>query len=156
MVIGIRVSSTIGHSSVELTIDTYSHVTDNMRYAAADKIDTTIGRNKGKQGSTKRTEESEERPEKFEAYKGKKRKPGTGYVKQVSANSWQGRYTPTIDGKRVSINIYAPTEEECERKLAEKIAEIKEVPIEEVAKQTYKNAFIILSYQHKTKCQQEN
>lgn len=119
-------SSTIGHSSVELTIDTYSHVTDNMRYAAADKIDTTIGRNKGKQGSIKRTEESEDRPEKFEAYKGKKRKPGTGYVKQVSANSWQGRYTPTIDGKRVSINIYAPTEEECERKLAEKIAEIKE------------------------------
>ena len=119
-------SSTIGHSSVELTIDTYSHVTDNMRYAAADKIDTTIGRNKGKQGSTKRTEESEERPEKFEAYKGKKRKPGTGYVKQISANSWQGRYTPTIDGKRVSKNIYAPTEEECERKLAEMIAEIKE------------------------------
>ncbi len=119
-------SSTIGHSSVELTIDTYSHVTDNMRYAAADKIDTTIGRNKGKQGSIKRTEESEDRPEKFEAYKGKKRKPGTGYVKQVSANSWQGRYTPTIDGKRVSMNIYAPTEEECERKLAEMIAEIKE------------------------------
>ena len=97
-----------------------------MRYAAADKIDTTIGRNEGKQGSIKRTEESEVRPEKFEAYKGKKRKPGTGYVKQVSANSWQGRYTPTIDGKRVSMNIYAPTEEECERKLAEMIAEIKE------------------------------
>ena len=108
-------SSTIGHSSVELTIDTYSHVTDNMRYAAADKIDTTIGRNKGKKASTKKKIESAEPTEKFEAYKGKKRKPGTGYVKQISANCWQGRYTPTIDGKRISKNVYAPTEEECEK-----------------------------------------
>ena len=119
-------SSTIGHSSVELTIDTYSHVTDNMRYAAADKIDTTIGRNKGKKVSAKKKVESTESTEKFEAYKGKKRKPGTGYVKQISANCWQGRYTPTIDGKRVSKNVYAPTEEECEKKLAELINEMKE------------------------------
>ena len=119
-------SSTIGHSSVELTIDTYSHVTDNMRYAAADKIDNTIGRNKGKQSSIKRAMEGSETTEKFEAYKGKKRKPGTGYVKQLSANCWQGRYTPTIDGKRISKNVYASTEEECEKKLAELINEIKE------------------------------
>lgn len=118
-------SSIIGHSSIELTLDTYSHVTDNMRYAAADKIDNTIGRNKGKQTSVKRNEETESREE-FEAYKGKKRKPGTGYVKQLSANCWQGRYTPTIDGKRVSKNVYAATEEECEEKLAQLIIEIKE------------------------------
>ena len=77
------------------TLDTYSHVTDNMRYDAADKIDTTIGRNKGKESSSKKKPESVESTEKFEAYKGKKRKPGTGYVKHISANCWQGRYTPT-------------------------------------------------------------
>ena len=119
-------SSTMGHSSVELTLDTYSHVTDNMRVEAAEKIDKTIGRNKGKASTSKKNVESEKEPEKFEAYKGKKRKPGTGYVKQITANCWQGRYTPTIDGKRVSKNVYAPTEEECEKKLAEMIAEIKE------------------------------
>ena len=97
-----------------------------MRYAAADKIDNTIGRNKGKQSSIKRAMEGSETTEKFEAYKGKKRKPGTGYVKQLSANCWQGRYTPTIDGKRISKNVYASTEEECEKKLAELINEIKE------------------------------
>ena len=70
--------------------------------------------------------EGSETTEKFEAYKGKKRKPGTGYVKQLSANCWQGRYTPTIDGKRIAKNVYASTEEECEKKLAELISEIKE------------------------------
>ena len=61
----------------------------------------------------------------FEPYKGKKRKPGTGYVKQLSANCWQGRYTPTVNGKRIARNIYADSEEECEVKLAELIMEMK-------------------------------
>lgn len=118
-------SATIGHASVDVTTDTYSHVTDTMMAKAAAKIDFAIGRNKGKQTNRgARTENATS--EKFEAYKGKKRKPGTGYVKQISENCWQGRYTPTIDGKRVARNIYAPTEEECEAKLAEMIREIKE------------------------------
>ena len=118
-------SATIGHASVDVTTDTYSHVTDTMMAKAAAKIDFAIGRNKGKQMSRgARTENATS--EKFEAYKGKKRKPGTGYVKQISENCWQGRYTPTINGKRVARNIYAPTEEECEAKLAEMIREIKE------------------------------
>jgi hypothetical protein len=37
-------------------------------------------------------------------------KPGTGYIKQLSPNYWQGRCTPTVDGKRTAYNIYAPTE----------------------------------------------
>ena len=61
----------------------------------------------------------------FEPHKGKKRKPGTGYVKQLSPNCWQGRYTPTVDGKRIARNVYAPIEEECEVKLAELIKEMK-------------------------------
>ncbi len=56
----------------------------------------------------------------------KYRKAGTGYVSQISPNCWQGRYTPTINGKRISKNIYAPTKEECEKKLSEMIMSMKE------------------------------
>ena len=55
----------------------------------------------------------------------KHRKAGTGYVSQLSPNCWQGRYTPTINGKRISKNVYASTEEECEKKLAELIKSVK-------------------------------
>ena len=113
-------SSTLGHSSVDITLDTYSHSNKKMKENAASAIDMSFGRNKGKALLPRRRTEQAE-PEKFEAYKGKKRKPGTGYVKQIGPNCWQGRYTPTIDGKRVSRNVYAPTEEECEKKLKELI-----------------------------------
>ena len=118
-------SATLGHSSVDITLDTYSHSNKKMKESAASAIDTSFGRNKGKTILPRRRTEQAE-PEKFEAYKGKKRKPGTGYVKQIGPNCWQGRYTPTIDGKRVSRNVYAPTEEECEKKLKELIINIKE------------------------------
>jgi integrase len=55
----------------------------------------------------------------------KYRKSGTGYVSQLSPNCWQGRYTPTVNGKRISRNVYASTEEECEKKLAEIIKSVK-------------------------------
>ena len=67
---------------------------------------------------------SEEVPA-FVPAEGKYRKRGTGYVKQLSVNCWQGRYTPRVDGKRVSYNVYGKTEEECEAKLVEKIKEVK-------------------------------
>ena len=47
------------------------------------------------------------------------------YVKQPSANCWQGRYSPRVDCKRVSYNVYGVTKEECEAKLAEKIKEVR-------------------------------
>ena len=56
----------------------------------------------------------------------KYRKAGTGYVSQISPNCWQGRYTPTINGKRISKNVYAATKEECEKKLSEMIMSMKE------------------------------
>ena len=56
----------------------------------------------------------------------KYRKAGTGYISQISTNCWQGRYTPTINGKRVSKNVYAATKEECEKKLTEMIKSVKE------------------------------
>ena len=50
---------------------------------------------------------------------------GTDSVHQVSKNVWEGRYTPTVNGKRIARNIYADSEEACEKKLEELIKEMK-------------------------------
>lgn len=110
-----------------------------MKREAVRTIDKTIGATLGADtseynapcaagnGNAEEPADGAEQPKAtvFEPYKGKKRKPGTGYVKQLSANCWQGRYTPTVNGKRIARNVYAPTEEECEVKLAELIMEMK-------------------------------
>ena len=44
---------------------------------------------------------------------------------QINDHLWEGRYSPKVDGKRIARNVYAPTEEECEQKLAELIKEMK-------------------------------
>ena len=124
-------AATIGHTSVETTLNVYSHATEDMQRAAARKLDRTIGAVTGTRAlcATNDDEAADTRPKplraKFEPYKGKKRKPGTGYVKQISANCWQGRYTPTVDGKRISRNVYSDSAEKCEEKLAELIREMK-------------------------------
>ena len=61
----------------------------------------------------------------FKPYQPKYRKRGTGSVHQVSKNVWEGRYTPTVNGKRIARNIYADSEEECEVKLEALIKEMK-------------------------------
>ena len=53
----------------------------------------------------------------------KRRKPGSG--NQIGDHLWEGRYSPKVNGKRIARNVYASTEEECERKLAELIGEMK-------------------------------
>jgi hypothetical protein len=63
--------------------------------------------------------------QKFEPVKGKYRKPGTGCVSKINDNLWEGRYTPTVNGKRMARNVYAHTEEEREEKLAQMIREMK-------------------------------
>lgn len=132
-------ASTIGHESVETTLNVYAHSSEQMKRDAAKKIDESIGTVLGADvsdsnascgdgnGTAEEPVDGADRPKAtvFEPYKGKKRKPGTGYVKQLSANCWQGRYTPTVNGKRIARNVYAPTEEECEVKLAELIKEMK-------------------------------
>ncbi len=50
--------------------------------------------------------------EEFEPYKGKIRKPGTGCISKISDHLYEGRFMPTINGKRVSKNICAKTREE--------------------------------------------
>ena len=61
----------------------------------------------------------------FKPYQPKYRKRGTGSVHQVSKNVWEGRYTPTVNAKRIARNIYADSEEECEVKLEALIKEMK-------------------------------
>lgn len=61
----------------------------------------------------------------FKPYQSKYRKRGTGSAHQVSKNVWEGRYTPTVKGKRIARNIYADSEEECEIKLEALIKEMK-------------------------------
>ena len=61
----------------------------------------------------------------FKPYKPKYRKRGTGSVHQVSKNVWEGRYTPTVNGKRIARNVYADTVEECEIMLEALIKEMK-------------------------------
>lgn len=64
-------------------------------------------------------------PSTFQPYKGQRRKPGTGCVSQINDHLWEGRYSPIVDGKRMARNVYAKTEDECEKKLAELIREMK-------------------------------
>ena len=44
---------------------------------------------------------------------------------KLSDHLWEGRYSPKVNGKRIARNVYASTEEECERKLAQLIEEMK-------------------------------
>ena len=52
----------------------------------------------------------------------------------INDHLYEGRFTPRVNGKRISKNVYAETREECEEKLAElikmmkaEIAEMKKV-----------------------------
>ena len=122
-------ASTIGHTSVETTLNVYAHATDNSLRAAAQAVDHAIGTKTRAEGADEQTPTPQREKQKmtaFEAVKGKARKRGTGYIGQISKKSWQGRYSVRVDGKRITRNIYAPTEEECEIKLAELIREMKQ------------------------------
>ena len=61
----------------------------------------------------------------FEPYKPKIRKSGTGCVTMINDHLYEGRFTPRVNGKRISKNVYAKTREECEEKLAELIKTMK-------------------------------
>ena len=116
-------SAIIGHVSSATTLNVYAHVSDEMRQRAADRIDQGIA------GVEPPTNPKPSRPAAatpFQAVKGKYRKPGTGCVTQINDHLWEGRYSPKVNGKRMARNIYAPTEAECEEKLATLIAEMKQ------------------------------
>ena len=117
-------STIIGHVSSSTTLNVYAHVTDEMRRTAAVKIDQGIGK-AGPQTETK-TAPQKPAPSTFHAYKGQRRKAGTGCVTQINEKLWEGRYSPVWpDGKKHPRNVYAHSEEECEKLLAKMIAEMK-------------------------------
>ena len=125
-------SAMIGHISAETTLNIYSHITDTMQKQAAVKIDREIGGTDAQMPEPELPKASEQaqatatpKP-KFEPYKGKIRKPGTGCVYQINDTLWEGSFYPRMpDGKRKKFNVYAKTREECEKLLAEMIAEKK-------------------------------
>ena len=110
-------SEIVGHSKASFTLDHYAHVTSDMQKNAANIVTNYITDILGKELKPKTVE--------FKPYQPKYRKRGTGSVHQVSKNVWEGRYTPTVNGKRIARNIYADSEEECEIKLEALIKEMK-------------------------------
>lgn len=119
-------STILGHISSKTTMDIYLHSTDEMKRNAADKINARFS--KGKVSDGKVSAETEQKPQepKFEPAKGKIRKAGTGCISKINDHLYEGRYSPNdAYGKRMARNIYAPTREECEEKLAILIQEMK-------------------------------
>lgn len=117
-------SAIIGHVSVATTLNIYTHITDAMQKQAAVTIDRGIAKKKPTT-SRKEAPKPVSAPA-FEAKKGKYRKPGTGCISQINETLWEGRYSPRWpDGKRHPRNIYAHSLEECEKKLAEMIQQVK-------------------------------
>ena len=117
-------STIIGHVSSSTTLNIYAHVTDEMRRTAAVKIDQGIG--KAEIQPENQAVLRKPAPSTFQAHKGRRRKAGTGCVTQINEKLWEGRYSPIWpDGKKHPRNIYAHSEEECEKLLAKMIAEMK-------------------------------
>ena len=115
-------STIIGHISAKTTLNIYTHITSEMQENAAASIDRGIAK-------AEVTEKAEtgtlNTPQKFEPQKVPRRRPGTGYVKQIKENLWEGRYSPIYpDGKRHPRNVYAHSEEECEAMLKDVIREV--------------------------------
>ena len=122
-------SAIIGHVNSATTLNIYSHVTDQMRKQAAEKIDAGMGACEAPEGDLPRVPSEDEKvlaAKAFEPFKGTRRKPGTGCLHQINDHLWEGKYAPrSPDGKRVHKNVYAATKEECEAKLQALIAETK-------------------------------
>ena len=117
-------STIIGHVSSATPLNIYAHVTGEMQRTAAAKIDRGIAKSEATQDVD--TVPRNPPPSTFQPYKGQRRKPGTGCVSQINDHLWDGRSSPTVNGKRMVRNVYASTEEECEEKLAELIREMKQ------------------------------
>ena len=118
-------STIIGHVSSATTLNIYTHVTDEMRQKAAVNIDRGIAKAE-EQSEPEQKAEKPQAQETFTPILPARRRPGTGYVKQLNDHLWEGRYSPVWpDGKKHSRNVYGRTEEECEEKLKALILEMK-------------------------------
>ena len=125
-------SAMLGHVSAATTLDIYTHITDDMRLAAAANIDRGIGKAAPQEDASEPGQETTpaqaEKPcmTDFKPYIGRKRRSGTGCISEISDHLFEGRYSPKWpDGKKHSRNVYAHTREECEEKLKVLIVEMK-------------------------------
>lgn len=125
-------SAMLGHVSAATTLDIYTHITDDMRLAAAANIDRGIGKAALRVDASEPGQETApaqaEKPSMtdFKPYVGRKRRSGTGCVSKINDHLFEGRYSPKWpDGKKHARNVYAHTREECEEKLKMLIVEMK-------------------------------
>ena len=125
-------SAMLGHVSAATTLDTYTHITDDMRLTAAVNIDRGIGKAAPQEDASEPGQETApataEKPSMtdFKPYVGRKRRSGTGCVSEINDHLFEGRYSPKWpDGKKHARNVYARTREECEEKLKVLIVEMK-------------------------------
>ena len=115
-------SAIIGHVSAKTTLNIYTHITNEMQENAAASIDRGIA----KAEASRQKAETAPKAQTFEPYTPPRRRPGTGYIKQLKETLWEGRYSPVWpDGKKHSSNVYGHTKEECEEKLAKLILQMK-------------------------------
>ena len=118
-------STIIGHVSSATTLNTYTHITDEMRRKAALNIDQGIAKAEV-QPEPERQATVEPEQQTFVPIELPHRRPGTGCVSQINEHLWEGRYSPVWpDGKKRPRNVYAHTREECEEKLKGLILEMK-------------------------------
>ena len=116
-------STIIGHISSRTTLNVYAHVTDEMKEKAAVTIDRSIG--KAEPQETPQAAPPKTMTE-FQPAQRSRRRPGTGYIKQIHEHRWSGRCTMTWpDGSTRIRTISGKTEEECEERLAALVAEMK-------------------------------
>ena len=116
-------SNIIGHVSAKTTLNIYAHITSEMEENAAVSIDRGIAKAEIEESGTA---ENSAEVQTFEPVKLPRRRPGTGYIKQLKDNLWEGRYSPIWpDGKKHSRNVYGRTQEEAEAKLADLIIQMK-------------------------------
>ena len=115
-------SAIIGHVSAKTTLNIYTHITNEMQENAAASIDRGIA----KAEASEQKAETAPKAQTFEPYTPPRRRPGTGYIKQIKEDLWEGRYSPVWpDGKKHSRNVYGHTKEECKEKLAKLILQMK-------------------------------
>ena len=117
-------STIIGHVSSATTLNVYAHITNDMQKQAAAKIDRGIGR--VEPSAEESPAVTDRTMTDFKPKQGKNRYWGSGYLGQTKSGRWNGRYTVTWpDGTKRTRDIYAATEEECEKMLAAMITEMK-------------------------------
>ena len=65
------------------------------------------------------------------------RKPGTGCIRQLNENLWEGKFAPiNANGQRIARHVYAKTQAECESKLMKLIGAMgREIATEKAAQQ---------------------